>query len=90
MKETHRSFAPFGRDGDAVSIGEFLIENANGVVTGSGDLEIRRDKPGLAKAQALAAAANAMVEALKAVPDLPEDAEDVEAPPRFATNPLTG
>ncbi|VVE04022.1 hypothetical protein PEP31012_02270 [Pandoraea eparura] len=63
-------FAPFANDADALTLGEFNVENHTDHVALFGNLEIRRDAEGLRQAQTLKAVLDAVVEAL-ARADLP-------------------
>lgn len=82
------SFHPFANDADAVSIGEFDIENHTDAISVSGSIDITRDKQGLKHALQLQEWFASMVAVLKADPDLPETvdiqkASVTTAPPPF-------
>lgn len=71
-------FHPFADDDAALTIGGLTIENGTDRISFSGSLDLAVDQTGLAQAQTLQTAVNAIVEALAAKSDLPEKAEPEE------------
>jgi len=63
---------PYADDADALTIGDLTLENGRDCVSVGGSLDLTRDKPGLAYAQALKAAVDAIVHALESDAALPE------------------
>jgi len=77
---------PFANDADSIGIGGLTVENGTDKVAVYGNLDITRDKAGLAaarKLKALVDAAVAALEADKSLPDRiepPKPADEVENP----------
>jgi hypothetical protein len=71
---------PFQNEADVVLIGDLSIENRIDRITIHGDLDITRDRSGLADAKALKACLDAIVNALESEADLPE----AVAPPKVS------
>jgi len=67
-----KTFYPFANDSDALTLGEFTIENGTDKLSLHGSLDLTRDKAGLQQARVLRAILDATVKALetdKALPD---------------------
>ena len=77
---------PFANDTDSIRIGGLTVENGTDQIAVYGNLDIRRDKEGLASARKLKALVDATVAALeadKSLPDRiepPKPADEVENP----------
>ena len=80
------SFEPYANESDVLTLGQLAIENRVDRVTLHGDVELTKDKKGLALAQQLKAVLDATVKALEADKALPE-AVQVEKP-RTVKNPF--
>ncbi|RYF10596.1 MAG: hypothetical protein EOO77_21205 [Oxalobacteraceae bacterium] len=79
---------PFADDSASTSVGDLSAENGSNSITLTGSLEIRRDKAGMKRAQALKALADAIVEALQAG-DLPEHVAKAAGNSETVANPFT-
>ena len=79
-------FAPYANERDALTIGNLAVENRVDRVSLHGDVEITKDKAGLALARQLQVVIDATVKALQADKALP-DAVQV-AKPRSVKNPF--
>ena len=77
---------PFADEATSLEIGRLTVENRTDRVSLHGELDLTRDKEGLAHARRLVAVLRAVVQALEHDPDLPgqvappEPAETVENP----------
>ena len=80
-------FKPYANESDALTIGDLAIENRVDRVTLQGDVEMTRDKAGLALARQLKAVVDATVKALEADKALPDAVQVVK--PRTVKNPFT-
>lgn len=63
---------PFADDSASISIGELTVENGQDCVALYGNLNLTRDKKGLAHARALLTLAQDTVKVLEATHDLPD------------------
>ena len=79
-------FEPYANESDVLTLGQFSIENRVDRVTLMGDIELTKDKKGLALAKQLKAVLDATVKALEADKALPEEVQ-VEKP-RSVKNPF--
>ena len=79
-------FRPYANEGDVLTVGNLSIENRVDRVTLMGDVELTRDRKGLALARHLKAVLDATVKALEADKALPEEVP-VEKP-RTVKNPF--
>ena len=79
-------FVPFANESDVLTLGSLAIENRVDRVTLHGDVELTRDKAGLALAKQLQAVINAIVKALEADKALPDAVEILK--PRSVKNPF--
>jgi len=79
-------FKPYANEADVIRIGGLEIENRVDRVVLTGDLELTKDKAGLALAQELQALVEGVVKALEADKALPEVVEVKEA--RAVKNPF--
>ena len=79
-------FKPFDNEADVLTVGNLAIENRVDRVTLQGDVELTKDRRGLALARHLKAVLDATVKALEADKALPE-AVEVEKP-RSVENPF--
>ncbi len=79
---------PFADDTATLIIGDLTLENGIQRISLSGALDVTRDKAGLALAQALKAAVDAIVDALRVDPDLPEAAPAEAATHGIRKNPF--
>ena len=79
-------FEPFDNEADVLTVGSLSIENRVDRVTLQGEVELTRDKAGLALAKQLQAVLDATVKALEADEALPEAVEVVKA--RSVKNPF--
>ena len=79
-------FRPFAEDTGVQTFGEFSIENGTRRIALHGNLDLTRDRAGLARARALKGLLDAVVATLEAedlpeaVPDEPEASETVRNP----------
>lgn len=71
---------PFADDSASISIGALTVENGRDCVTVYGNLDLTRDKKGLAHARALLALTHDVVKALEAARDLPDAVPPPEKP----------
>lgn len=71
---------PFADDAASTSIGEMTVENGRDCVTLYGNLDLTRDKKGLASARALLALVQAAVKMLESAHDLPDALPPPEKP----------
>ena len=69
---------PFQNEAEVVSVGELSIENRIDRITIQGNLDVTRDRTGLANAKALQTCIALIVSALESETDLPETV----APPK--------
>jgi hypothetical protein len=60
-----KTFQPFADQADALTIGEFTVENGTDKVSLYGSLDVKRDKTGLQQAKALKSVLDALVQALE-------------------------
>ena len=80
MKEDPVSdFRPFANESDVLNVGNLEISNRVDRVTIQGDVELTKDKRGLALARELKAVLDAAVKAMEADKALPDQVQ-VEAP----------
>lgn len=79
-------FKPFANESDVLEVGNLSVENRVDRITLQGDVELTRDRKGLALARKLKALLDATVQALEADKALPETVE--AAKPRFVENPF--
>ena len=79
-------FKPFANESDVLTLGNLAIENRVDRVTLHGDVELTRDREGLALAKELKAVIDATVKALEVDNALPEAVETVK--PRTVKNPF--
>ena len=79
-------FEPFTNEADMLTVGELAIENRVDRVTLQGDVELTKDRRGLALAKQLKAVLDATVKELEADQTLPEAVEVVK--PRSVKNPF--
>ena len=84
--EPVEQFRPYADESDVLTVGGLTIENHVDRVTLMGDVELTKDKKGLALARELKALLDATVAALEADKALPE-AVKVE-PPQKVRNPF--
>jgi hypothetical protein len=82
MKKSPSPFSPFANEADVIQIGQLTLENRLDRVSLHGDLDLTRDKQGLAQAKQLHALLSRVLEQLEAEP-LP----DSLPPPVVATVP---
>jgi len=66
-----KSFTPYANEADVLEVGDLMLENRLDRITISGDVDLTRDKAGLAHARRLHALLGAVVAALESA-DLPE------------------
>ena len=81
-------FAPFADDSHASAVGGLNLENGQDRIAIYGNLDLTRDKAGLAHARALKAVLDAVVQALEADPHLPDQAA-APAKPGTVRNPFS-
>lgn len=81
---------PFADDASVLTNGELVIENGSDVIAVHGQIDIARDKAGLAAARSLAAAFSAIAATLEAQGDLPERVQPVVEPRGSVENPFGG
>ena len=67
------TITPFANDSEAISLGGLTIENGTDQVSLYGSLDLTRDKAGLQQARVLKAAVDAIVAALEAEQNLPNE-----------------
>ena len=79
-------FKPFANESDVLTLGSLAVENRVDRVTLHGDVEITRDKAGLALAKQLQAVIDATVKALQADNALPDAVQVVK--PKSVKNPF--
>ena len=79
-------FKPYANESDALTVGSLGIENRLDRVTLQGDVELTKDRKGLALAKALKAVIDAVVRALETDKGLPEAVETVK--PVSVKNPF--
>ena len=79
-------FKPFANESDALTIGDLAIENRVDRISLSGDVELTKDKAGLALARQLQTVIDAIVKALQADAALPDAVQVVK--PRSVKNPF--
>ena len=79
-------FKPYANESDVLTLGNLAIENRVDRVTLHGDVELTRDKAGLALAKQLQAVINATVKAMEADKALPDAVQVVK--PRSVKNPF--
>lgn len=84
-----KTFQPFANEADALSLGEFTVENHLDHVALFGNLEIRRDADGLRQAKALSALLEAVVAVLSQPGALDaKDASDTSTTQKQVANPF--
>ena len=79
-------FVPYANESDALTIGNLAVENRVDRISMHGDVELTRDKAGLALAKQLQAVVVATVQALVADKALPDAVQVVK--PRSVKNPF--
>ena len=79
-------FKPFANESDVLTLGSLAVENRVDRVSMHGDLEITKDKAGLALARQLQAVVDATVKALQADKALPDAVQVVK--PKSVKNPF--
>ena len=79
-------FKPYANESDALTLGNLAIENRVDRISLSGDVELTKDKAGLALAKQLQAVIDATVKALQADAALPDAVQVVK--PRSVKNPF--
>ena len=79
-------FKPFANESDVLTLGNLSIENRVDRISLSGDVELTKDKAGLALARQLQAIIDATVKALEADKALPDAVQVVK--PRSVKNPF--
>lgn len=67
-----KDFTPFANESDAAAIGQLTIENRTNRVSVYGDIDLTRDRRGLANALELKRLLDDIVRVLQAEPALPE------------------
>lgn len=82
MKKSQTVFSPYANEADVVHVGQLAIENRRDRVSLHGDVDLTRDKQGLAQARELLAVLSNIVKRLESEP-LP----DVLPPPAVGTVP---
>ena len=80
-------FRPYANESDVLTLGNLAIENRVDRVTLHGDVELTRDKAGLALVRQLKAVIDATVKVLEADKALPDVVQVVK--PRSVKNPFT-
>lgn len=83
---TKPAFEPFADESAVLTVGNLSVENRVDRVTLQGDVELTRDRKGLAMALEMKALLDATVKALEADKALPEVVEVVK--PRSVKNPF--
>ena len=81
---------PFADDARQITIGDLVFENGTDRISLHGEIEFARDRHGLEAALELARIAGDIATALKAMPDLPEEAAAPERSTRTFDNPFEG
>lgn len=66
------AFVPYANEADAIEVGNLAIENRLDRITLAGDVDLTRDKPGLARARLLHRLLGDVVAALEAEAALPD------------------
>ena len=79
-------FKPYANESDALTLGNLAIENRVDRVTFQGDVELTKDRKGLAVAKALKAVIDTIVKTLEADKALPEAVETIK--PVSVKNPF--
>ena len=79
-------FKPFANESDVLTLGSLAVENRVDRVTLHGDVELTKDKAGLALARQLQAVIDATVKALQADKALPDAVEVIK--PKSVKNPF--
>ena len=79
-------FKPYANEADVLTVGNLTVENRIDRVTLQGDVELTKDRRGLALAKQLQAVLDATVKALEADEALPEAAKVVKS--RSVKNPF--
>jgi hypothetical protein len=82
MKKSQPVFSPYDNEADVVHIGQLSIENRVDRVSLHGDVDLTRDKAGLAHAKALQALLAGVISRLES-----ESLPDVLPPPAVGTVP---
>lgn len=77
-----RTLTPFANEADSLVIGGLTVENRTDRVALYGDLDLTRDKAGLAQARALKAVIDKLVKILEADKRLPEKVAPPPQPDR--------
>ena len=79
-------FKPYANESDALTLGNLAIENRVDRVTLQGDIELTRDRKGLALAKELKAVIDAVVKVLEVDKALPQAVETIK--PVSVKNPF--
>ena len=79
---------PFADDSSAVTVGDLSIENGPDTIALHGSLDVTRDRKGLKAAQSLKQQVDAIVAALEAATDLPDELPAVVAFSKTFPNPF--
>ena len=79
-------FKPYANESDVLTLGDLAVENRVDRVTLHGDVELTKDKAGLALARQLQAVIDATVRTLEADKALPDAVQLVK--PRTVKNPF--
>jgi hypothetical protein len=82
------SMKPYADDATSLQIGELTLENGQDCVAVYGNLDLTRDRAGLAHARALKAVLDEIVRLLEADPHLPSRVPPAKAP-KQVKNPFT-
>ena len=82
------SLKPYADDAASLQIGELTLENGQACVAVYGNLDLTRDRTGLAHARALKAVLDEVVRTLEADPHLPTKVAPPPAP-KQVKNPFT-
>lgn len=80
MKKSQTAFSPYANEADVLHVGSLCIENRVDRVSLHGDVDLTRDKAGLANARALQALLASVVERLES-----EALQDALPPPAVGT-----
>ena len=82
------TLVPFADDAASMAIGKLTVENGTDQVSVYGNLDITRDKGGLANARVLKSLLDQIVQRLTAEKNLPETVAP-NHPPKMVRNPFT-
>jgi hypothetical protein len=80
-------FTPYADDAAVLTVGDLAVENGTARIVLHGNLELPRDRSGLARARNLKRALDAIVRALAAA-DLPDAVDDAPVPVETTRNPF--